>query len=119
MKNLANIKNKGYTMDETLKFLIEKEIERAIELYGKFNSPHEAHSVLSEELEEINEEYQAIEEKMNALWRAIRNNYFDADDISEKLDAMETYSNRLINEAIQVSAMIKQLKIQQVENKWK
>ena len=105
-------------IDGTLGAIIEKEIERAIELHGEFNSPHEAHSVLKEELEELHDEISHLEKKFDGIWKAIRHRYFHTDGTTADLELMEGITERIVKEAIQLSAVIVQLKNQQRDNKW-
>ncbi|NIO19963.1 MAG: hypothetical protein GTN76_04285 [Candidatus Aenigmarchaeota archaeon] len=76
--------------------LVKEEIERAVKQHGGFNSPHEGYAVIKEELEEFEDELDAVkkglEKHLDGIWQAV------------KLKHPEQ-SERLLDEAVQLTAM--------------
>jgi hypothetical protein len=104
-------------LDELKKIISEAvhlEFERAYGIHGAFNSTHEGHSVIREEVEEAEYEMEQIKGYVEHLWKLVKVNSFDIKvtrDINNKtLDRIEEHSVRLACEAIQVAAMAKKFK---------
>lgn len=71
-----------------------------------FNSPHEGYSVILEELEEAQEQFEKASEHMDKLWVRIKDN-------NETNSRVELLENAAINgacEMIQVAAMCRKFK---------
>jgi len=54
--------------------ILEEEITRATEIYGRLNSRHEAYAVILEELEEAHASINSTEHFLNAYWRCVKLN---------------------------------------------
>ena len=76
------------------------ELESATGRYGSFISLHEAHSVITEEFEECQEELLEIEKELKDFWKKIRNN-----ENVEELNHIKYHAENLVKEGIQLLAM--------------
>lgn len=90
--------------------MAKEELERSLEIYPLFQSPHEAHAVLDEEVMEALEEMQSISETMDYLKDEIRRSKgFPHEPSEEEIKCIQEISHdidRLILEAVQCKAMI-------------
>ena len=87
-----------------VKILSIEELERANkEFQPKFNSAHEAYSILKEEIEEAAEELKFINGNLDHLWICTKRNIHES-AIEHAKDMKENAIN-LSAEAIQVAAM--------------
>lgn len=87
---------------EGVKYLVQNEFDMACEDNGeRFNSDHEAFSVILEEVAESKEELQIVIDCMNGLWRSVRQDNKSGDILTD----IERHARRLACEAIQVAAM--------------
>ena len=99
-------------MKQKIKELIAEEISSAVLKHGEFNSAHEAYSIILEELEELEEKVNNIQNYFSAIWPIIRGK----EPISglESLEQISEFGSRhgikLIEEAVQVTAMFSKLK---------
>lgn len=88
--------------------LIKKELEDSKVLHEpKFTDVHHAYAIILEELEEVSEELVNLDEKLSTLWRE----YARGDTIPEEtfINSFQLDGRHLINEAIQLNAMIDKL----------
>ncbi len=94
-------------MREEIKKLIAQEKQRANEIHGDFNSPHEGYAVLLEEYEEAADELRKLECHIADLWRSVKH-----DEIISlsNFSYLERIANNFILEAIQVAAMVEKYK---------
>ncbi len=91
-------------MKEDIKELILKEFKKAENTYPRFASAHEGYAILLEEVEEMNHESEILNEQLHMLWQDIKGN--KVSNQLEYLHALNKRSLLLIEEAIQVTAMI-------------
>lgn len=85
--------------------LIEAELKRAREKFPKLlNSPHEGFAVLSEEIDELNDQMKDIKKLRKALWSQVKRD--DLENQAKILERSKSELIKLIKEAIQVGAMI-------------
>lgn len=87
--------------------LTDKEYARANEQYPAFTSDHEGHDVLTEEIEEAEEELEKIHGIDIAMKYAIRKN--SDKDIDKTAVAVYDAAQHLAAEAIQVAAMAQKI----------
>lgn len=88
--------------------LIKKELEDSKILHeAKFTDVHHAYGIILEELEEVSEELVNLNEKLSTLWYEYARN----DRVPDKpfVNSFQLDGRRLINEAIQLNAMIDKL----------
>ena len=99
-------------MKSKIKELIAEEVASAVLRHGEFNSSHEAYSIILEELEELEEEVNNIQDYFSAIWPIIRGK--EPIGGLESLEQISEFGSRhgikLIEEAIQVTAMFSKLK---------
>lgn len=81
--------------------LVEEEYIEACGMYPMFHSGHEAHNVIREELEESEHELQMCKIALERMWAQVKND----DDYVGTVEDLKYRSLKLIQEAIQVSAM--------------
>lgn len=90
--------------------MAKEELERSMMIYPLFQSPHEAHGVIEEEVEEAVEEMKSISEAMDYLKQEIRLSKGYPHEPSEEeikcIDEISFFIDNLILEAVQVKAMI-------------
>ncbi len=80
------------------------EYDRAAETHGPANnSPHESHSIIMEERDEVVDEVNHFEHIFNAYWRAVKLN--SSDKMMNHLSSMQAIATRAAAEWIQVAAM--------------
>lgn len=101
MKNRKN--------QDVVSILIEDELNSSIKKYGEFHSTHEAYAVLLEEVEEMEEELKIIKDYMITIWIHIKANGNAV--ITNNLEVIEESAHRVIEESIQVSAMVKKFQM--------
>ena len=90
-------------INDHIRMAIEAEGEKARKEHGAFfNSHHEAWAVLMEEMEEVEEEMADLKHLESEVWGSCRRN----EDPKEILDEMKERAFGLIQEALQVAAMI-------------
>jgi len=100
----------GKNINETklmsnIQTLVSEELDRAVEKFGAFNSPHEGKSVIEEEIEEALDEVEEIKKHYNCLWQSIKlNNKKDQKTFAFML---MTDAERAVYEFTQVAAMAK------------
>ena len=88
--------------------LIQEERQKADEKYEKFfRTLHEGESVLREEIQEANEEQQAIWRLYKALWQGVRSD--NATYVMQMSRRIYYKAQNLIREAAQVAAMAEKL----------
>lgn len=88
--------------------LIQEERQKADEKYEKlFHSLHEGESVLREEIQEANEEEQAIWRLYKDLWQGVRSD--NEIYVMEMASKIYHRAQNLIREAAQVAAMAEKL----------
>ena len=89
--------------------MIDAELEAADEQYSPlFNSPHEAYSILLEEVEEAGFEFDCILEEIKDMWECIKSN--NSSGLRVGVVDLEDRSLLLAYEVIQVGAMVKKFK---------
>lgn len=94
---------------DVINMLIEDELNTAMRKCGKFNSVHEGYAVLLEEVEEMEEELKIIKDYMITIWIHIKANGNAV--ITNNLEVIEESAHRVIEESIQVSAMVKKFQM--------
>ena len=87
--------------------LTDKEYARANEQYPAFASDHEGHDVMTEEIEEAEEELENIHSIEIAMKFAIRKN--SAEDVNKTAMAMYETAQKMAAESIQVAAMAQKI----------
>jgi predicted PP-loop superfamily ATPase len=94
-------------MEKQIKLLIAEEMQRAIKKFKPFNSAHEGHGVIREEVEELDEVNEKVNEYLDKLWKQIKTNgkNFDSPSIGYCVEMINKYAIECIKEAIQVAAM--------------
>lgn len=88
--------------------LIKKELEESKVFHEKqFTDIHHAYAIILEELEEVSEELVNLNEKLSTLWYE----YARGDKAPDKpfINSFQLDGRHLINEAIQLNAMIDKL----------
>ena len=91
-------------MEKEIKKLVNEELNKANEKYGnKFPTVEHALSVIREEVEEVEEGSKELKKDFEKMWK----NYRGKLRIDDELIHMEFETQMLIEEAIQVLAMIK------------
>lgn len=93
--------------------LIDTELTRASEMFGKFNSGHEGYAIIAEEVDELNDEIAYLNESKEKFWKRIKQNTYQEAD----LDRIIYYAENAVYEAIQVAAMAKRYKVDLLGNK--
>jgi len=100
-------------MDELLagiEALVKEERESASRSYGdKFHSLHEAYAVILEEVEEAEEQREALRNVLHCLWAAIKANRTDNAD--KTCESIKSFSMHAAAEWIQVAAMAEKGKL--------
>ena len=86
--------------------LIEQELKEANEKYPLFHSPHEAYAVLKEECDELYDDYNTIDDKLDDMWTRIR---YDA-NTADKVGKIYNFAINAACEAIQIAAVCKKIK---------
>ena len=90
--------------------LAKNELDRANEIYPLFQTPHEGHAIIDEEVQEALEEMQSISDTMDYLKDEIRRSKgYPHEPSTEELKVIEELMfdvDKLILEAIQVKAML-------------
>ena len=90
---------------ETINCLVQAELELASAKHGgKFSSHHEAYAVLLEEFTEMSVSMCTAEQCMDKYWNHVMYDWFEK--IDQPLNEMETFMIQVIQEGIQVLAMI-------------
>ena len=87
--------------------LVNDELIESNKKHGDFNSAHEGYSVLLEEYEELQDENLALKKCIDLMWKGIKKD--DNHLTIGCLEEMESLSGHLIEEAIQVAAMVRKL----------
>lgn len=99
--------------DEQIRILINAELKEANKKFPLFNSLHEGQSVLKEEIDETDDEFEDIKDLYRELWTATKEN-----DLYGALEISHTILKRaehVIRESIQVAAMAKKIIISERE----
>ena len=96
-------------MVNNIRILVNKEAKAATNAYGEFNSAHEGYAVILEEFEEAKENIQLMEDNLKMLWEDIKKDISFVNDARDGgiLTTLEENAIDLIQEAIQIAAMIK------------
>lgn len=95
-----------HVMRDTIKHLVDQELDSAITNHGTCNSPHEGYALIKEELEEAQGEMSLMSSSLGSLWRRVKNDmlfYKDADDIY-------SFAINCACECVQVAAMSKKIR---------
>ena len=80
------------------------ELERANEKFdSEFHSTHEAYSVLKEEVEEAQEEFEYMNHELNCIWDYVKRN--KTENALAHMKNMKKYAINMAAEAVQVGAM--------------
>lgn len=87
--------------------LASLELSKALAVHGDFNSDHEAYSVLKEEVEECEEELRIIRKQLEEIWASVKQD----DSIDIWAESLGNTALRLSQEAIQVVAMCRKIKL--------
>lgn len=87
--------------------LTDKEYARANEQYPAFASDHEGHDVITEEIDEAEEEMERIRDFEIGMKIAIRKN--SAEDVNKTAMAIYETAQRMAAESIQVAAMAQKI----------
>jgi hypothetical protein len=91
-------------LKKSIEELVKAELVRASKAHGdKFNSTHEGYAVILEELQEAEQELEALKVHLNQVWKNIR-----TDNEGGSLERMQLMRKRailLVCEAVQVVAM--------------
>ena len=90
-------------MNKEIEKMVVEELVRSKQIHGDFPSIEHALTVLIEEIEETEEEVTELREHYKKLWQTYRNRRV-SEDI---LDQMELTCTNIIDEVIQVLAMIR------------
>ena len=88
--------------------LVSMELQHAKENHEDFHSLHEGYAVMLEEIEECQDELQAVLSRANDLWETVKDD--DAAGAKANMDEIEEAAIRLASEAIQVAAMARKAK---------
>lgn len=88
---------------ESLKPLVEDELERANAEYEPFHNDHEGYAVILEEVEEAEEVMEVISKRLDGMWYLIKTN--QTPHINFQVEVLEERALCLAAEAIQVAAM--------------
>jgi hypothetical protein len=93
--------------------LINEELDRIINEHGCYNSRKEGWATLLEELQELQEEFDVIGSLLDEFWYShCRKDTAKANPhLMDILDRLDYKSECLIKEAVQVSAVIKKIRI--------
>ena len=87
---------------EGVKYLVQNELDMACVDHGKkFNSGHEAHGIIREELEELEMEVKMVSSQLGFMWMDVKND----DKYGDRVAAIEKHAMQAACEAIQVAAM--------------
>lgn len=92
-------------MENQIKNLIAKEIQRASTLFRPIHSAHEGYGIIKEEIEEIKDEIEPLKNSFDRFWDHIKNN--NPEGYYFELNHMYKFAFNAIKEAIQICAMIK------------
>ena len=85
-------------------YLIEEELKRANKKFQpKFNSEHEAYSIIKEEVEEATEELEHVISNFNKMWWQIR--YDNREQSLKYAILIKKHAILIAAESIQVAAM--------------
>ncbi len=87
----------------SVKGLAEDECGHAVIEHGKFNSDHEAYSIIREEAEEAADELRSMDIQLENIWNAVKRD----DEI--KVDSLYDAAIRCACECIQVAAMCRKV----------
>ena len=82
---------------------VDVELEAARKEHEEFHSLHEAYAVTLEEVQEADEEMDAVKYYANAFWDCVRSD--DAECADKQLAHIEKCAVSLAAEAVQVAAM--------------
>ena len=93
---------------ESIEKLVALELKSAEAKFPKHNSAHESYAVLREEYDETMIEMEYITEEIECLWAHVKKN--DTKQIGVSIDELKETSIKLIEEAIQFSAMCDRFK---------
>lgn len=86
--------------------LIQAEYKYACENWGdKYNSLHEAYAVLKEEIEEVQNDFNFINNYFNSLWGSIKQDYA----IDHTLICLEDYTKHAMKELAQCGAVLQKI----------
>lgn len=103
-------------MKTEIKNLIKKELESARSKFPrKQSSTHEGYAVLMEELDELDDEISLLNDYHLKLWGSIKRNH-EADQL-QSIKQLQKTILKLIEEAIQVGAMINRFEEDNLLNK--
>ena len=83
--------------------LVAEELRAANASHRQFHSMHEGYAVLREEVDECQDEHDAMILHTNDLWQAVKHD--DNTVAAEKLKLIEATAIQLAAEAVQVAAM--------------
>jgi len=99
-------------MKSKIKELIAEEVASAVLRHGEFNSSHEAYSIILEEVEELQEELEHVIRYLNSMWDLIRGRGYAVglEDMNKISNHGTRHGIKLIEEAIQITAMFSKLK---------
>lgn len=86
---------------EQVNILVVGELERANYIYPLFQSTHEGHGVILEEIEEVEEDFDMVVLLLKKSWYLIKKN----ENTNKEMETLKKYATRLSAEAIQVAAM--------------
>ena len=100
---MGNVNNTKLMQD--IETLVSEELDRAVNKFGAFNSPHEGKSIIEEEIEESLDEIEEIKKHYNCLWQSIKLN--NKKDQRTFVLMLMIDAERAVYELIQVAAMAK------------
>lgn len=97
-------------IDEGLRKAVQtlawEELQRASKIHPPFADPHHGYAVIKEEIEECENEMNALNAQLNCMWNEIKN---DAYKNSSRAKHIKLTAVQLALEAIQVAAMAQKI----------
>jgi predicted nuclease with TOPRIM domain len=88
--------------------IIQQELLKASQKFPKFSSAHEGYAVIKEELEEATDELKYLTNQLDILWMHVKEN--NGKQQLMAANGLIQFSERLVQEAIQVAAMCHRFK---------
>ena len=95
-------------MEDLIDKLIDDELSRARKKFKPFNSPHESYGVIKEEVEELGQDYENMLSSFDLFWEYVKHDHMGLQQ--NVVNDMLIITKHLLNEGIQVAAMLKRYK---------